>query len=550
MTAVLDWAEHAAREFEDDAPKPRHRFYDDPVGFADTCIRWPPDAGLTAYQRDVLAALPTKRKVSVRGPHGLGKTTTAAVAVLWFALTRELSGRDWKIPTTAGAWRQLEFYLWPEIKKWARQLDWNALGCEPLSERTELLTLNIKLAHGHAFAAASDNPSLIEGAHGDSILYVFDESKAIIPATFDAAEGAFSGADATGNLEAYALAMSTPGEPNGRFYEIHSRKPGLEDWWARHVTVDEAIAAGRISKSWVEQRRLQWGADSALFANRVLGEFHSSDEDGVIPLAWVEAANERWRAWDDDGRPEMPGPRTVGVDVARSGSDKTVMALLDGAVLTELRHSSLEDTMQTTGRVIGIVTAHPDRRPIVDVIGIGAGVVDRLREQGVSVEAFNASEGTDRKDRSGELGFTNTRSAAHWNLRELLDPAYGAELALPPDDRLTGDLTAPHWRVMSGGRIQVESKDEIRKRLGRSTDDGDAVVQATWDGDGTDAQAWIDHFRRKAEAVGMTPRAAIGAASAEPEPTPEPEPPTSDIDLRRAARTAALRGGRFTTSSR
>lgn len=549
MTATLDWAEHAAREFEDDAPRPRHRFYDDPVGFADTCIRWPPEAGLTAYQRDVLAALPTKRKVSVRGPHGLGKTTTAAVAVLWFALTRELSGRDWKIPTTAGAWRQLEFYLWPEIKKWARQLDWNALGCEPLSERTELLTLNIKLAHGHAFAAASDNPSLIEGAHGDSILYVFDESKAIIPATFDAAEGAFSGADPTGNLEAYALAMSTPGEPNGRFYEIHSRKPGLEDWWARHVTVGEAIAAGRISESWVEQRRLQWGADSALFANRVLGEFHSSDEDGVIPLAWVEAANDRWRAWDDAGRPEMPGRRTVGVDVARSGSDKTVMALLDGAVLTELRHSSLEDTMQTTGRVLGIVTAHPDRRPIVDVIGIGAGVVDRLREQGVSVEAFNASEGTDRRDRSGELGFTNTRSAAHWNLRELLDPAYGAELALPPDDRLTGDLTAPHWRVMSGGRIQVESKDEIRKRLGRSTDDGDAVVQAAWDGDGTDAQAWIDHFRRKAEAVGMTPRAAIGAAPEEPEPTPEPEPPATDADLRRAARTAALRDKRFTTSS-
>jgi len=548
VTATLDWAEYAAREFEREAPRPRHRFYDDPVGFADTCIRWPQGAGLTAYQRDVLAALPAKRKVSVRGPHGLGKTTTAAVTVLWFALTRELSGRDWKIPTTAGAWRQLEFYLWPEIKKWARLLNWDALGCEPLSERTELLTLNIKLAHGHAFAAASDNPALIEGAHGDSILYVFDESKAIIPATFDAAEGAFSGADMTGDLEAYALAMSTPGEPNGRFYEIHSRKPGLEDWWARHVTVDEAIAAGRISKSWVEQRRLQWGADSALFANRVLGEFHSSDEDGVIPLAWVEAANERWLAWEAACRPATEGRRTVGVDVARSGADKTVMAIRDGAVVSELRHTAREDTMQTTGRVLGIVSASPGRRPIVDVIGIGAGVVDRLREQKIVVDAFNASEGTDRRDRSGEMGFTNVRSAAWWNLRELLDPAYGSDLALPPNDRLIGDLTAPHWRVMSGGRIQVESKDEIRKRLGRSTDDGDAVVQAAWDGEDAGAQAWIDWARRKAEANGG---AALlrqqAAAPAGGEETTSDTPPPDPDEARRAARTRALRAGQYRT---
>jgi hypothetical protein len=77
-----------------------------------------------------------------------------------------------------------------------------------------------------------------------------------------------------------------------------------------------------------------------------------------------------------------------------------------------------------------------------------------------------------------ELGFVNKRSAARWNLRELLDPANNEDIALPPDDLLTGDLTAPHWRVMSGGKIQIESKDDIYKRIGRSTDDGDAVVMA------------------------------------------------------------------------
>jgi hypothetical protein len=420
---------------------------------------------------------------------------------------------DWKVASTAGAWRQLERYLWPEIIKWARPIDWNAAGCPPWNERTELLSLNIKLAHGQAFAVASDNPALIEGAHADSILYVLDESKSIVPETFDAAEGAFAGAGGDSGLEAFAFAASTPGEPVGRFFGIHARKPGFEDWWCRHVTVDESIEAGRISQDWVDQRRKQWGKDSALFANRVLGEFHSSDSDGVIPLEWVEAANLRWQAWDDAGRPMVAGPRTVGVDVARFGGDKTVLALLDqrpvegqdqaGGVVSELRRSSREDTMATTGRVVGVVSSSPGRVPVVDVIGVGGGVVDRLRELKITVVAFNASESTDRKDRSNELGFINKRSGAWWRLRELLDPAYGATLALPPDDLLTGDLTAPHWRVTSTGRIQVELKDEVRKRIGRSPDSGDAVVQACWQAAQGMGEIWLEAMKVRAESDGI-----------------------------------------------
>lgn len=522
MIATLDGAECAAQQFEEAPPPPEltaARFMTDPVAFAEQCITWGPGGGLTAYQREILAAIPTRRRVAVRGPHGLGKTGVSAIAVLWFALSRDAEGIDWKIPATAGAWRQLSKFLWPEIKKWSKRLRWDQLGRGPFDEHSELLALSLKLNHGEAFAIASNNSELIEGVHADSVLYLFDESKAIAADTFEAAEGAFSGANPEGGLpEAFALAMSTPGEPNGTFYEIHARRAGLEDWWARHVTLAEAVAAGRVAQGWADQRKKQWGKDSAAYNNRVLGEFHSSDEDGVIPLGWIEAANERWRIWDDEGRPQAPGRRTVGVDVARSGSDNTVMALLDGSVVAELRRTSRENTMETTGRVKGIIDACPARRPIVDVIGIGAGVVDRLREQKIRVEAFNASEGTDRKDHSGELGFTNVRSGAWWNLRELLDPAYGADLALPPDDRLTGDLTAPHWRVMSGGRIQVESKVEIRKRLGRSTDDGDAVVQAAWDGEGTDADAWIEWARRKAEALGMKP------AEADPQQSPNDDP--------------------------
>jgi hypothetical protein len=457
------------------------KYYSDPIGFARNCIAWPAGKALTFYQEEILGEIPIKKRVAVRGPHGLGKTTTIAIAILWFALTREAAGRDWKCVTTAGAWRQLERFTWPEIHKWARMIRWDELGMPALSTQTQLLTLNIKLQLGSAFAVASDNPELIEGAHADSILYVFDESKAIAPETFDAAEGAFSGAGEGSSNEAFAIAMSTPGEPNGRFYDIHRRAAGFDDWWVRHVTKAEAIRAGRITDEWCRRRWEQWG-DSAVYYNRVEGEFHSSDEDGVIPLSWVELANERWRAWDEAGRLIPDGRRTCGVDVARSGSDKTVISIRLGDVVSDLRHTSKEDTMQTTGRVKGAL-ANPDHAgmlPVVDVIGIGAGVVDRLREMGVTVEAFNASERTKRRDVTREMGFTNCRSASWWNMREMLDPSRGFEVALPPDDKLTGDLTAPHWRVVSGGNIQVESKEDIKKRLGRSPDDGDSVVMAFW----------------------------------------------------------------------
>jgi len=426
-----------------------------------------------------MAELPTQKRVTVRGPHGLGKTAMAAWVILWFALTRD--GEDWKIPTTASAWRQLTKYLWPEIRKWVRRLDWKAIGREGFSENRELLSLSLKLETGEAFALASSDVSAIEGAHATSLLYVFDEGKAIPDDIWNGAEGAFASPE-TG--EALALAISTPGEPQGRFYEIHTRKAGLEDWWVRHVTLEEAIAANRISREWAEQRRRQWGEKSAVYQNRVLGEFAAGEEDGVIPLAWVEAANQRWLEWQDQGASLPEQMTAVGVDVARSGEDKTVFALRYDNIISELRHYTKADTMETTGRVGGILNL--GGTAIVDVIGVGAGVVDRLREQGKQVEPFNAAERTDHKDNSGELGFVDTRSAAWWNLREILETE---PIALPPDDKLIGDLVAPKWKVMSGGKIKVESKDEIRKRINRSTDDADAVIQAFWQG--VNAPWWL-----------------------------------------------------------
>lgn len=421
----------------------------------------------TDYQRRILATLVEKKRLAVHGPHGIGKTALAAWFTLWFLAVHE---RDVKVVTTASAWRQLTFYLWPEIRKWAERASWQQVG---LSLRTgkEILEHSLRLpAAREAFAVASDNPSFIEGAHAANLAYVFDEAKAIPAATWDAAEGAFS----TGNT--YALAISTPGEQSGRFYEICARRPGYEDWAVLHVTLDDFLASGRVSREWIESRKRQWGVDSAIYQQRVLGQFADSSEAQLIPLSWVEAANERWQACEGQGPAEAKP--VFGVDPAHLGPDQTAVARLRGSVIERVWTLSRQDTMRTVGFIKSLLAEADGAMIMVDTIGIGAGVVDRLRELNCQVRPVDARQKTSLRDSTGLNHFKNLRSALWWRLREALDPEQEEPLAVPPDDRLIGDLTAPTWTYTSTGAIEVESKDAIRKRLGRSPDLADAVCLA------------------------------------------------------------------------
>jgi hypothetical protein len=449
-----------------------------PAQFVLDCFTWERGRYPADYQLATLEELYQHKRYALRGPHTLGKTALASWALHWFALTRD--GEDWKIPTTASSWQQLTRFLWPEIHKWARLLKWDAIGRDPYNPNWELLTLNMRLKTGEAFAIASNQPELMEGAHADHLFYVYDEAKAIVEGTWDATEGAFAGAG-EGLQEALALAISTPGEPAGRFYDIHSRKPGYEDWRVKHVKKEEAISGGRLSAVWVEQKARQWGEKSSIYLNRVEGEFAASDTDGVIPLAWVEAANDRWREWQGEG---FPGVFVgVGVDVGGGGegSDASVLALaFAGGRVKELRKYPRGDpntaTMELTGKVVGVLNGYRAGEAIVDVIGIGAGVVHRLAELRYAVRPFVASARTDYRDSSGEFGFYDWRSAGWWMLREMLEPGSELGICLPPEDELTGDLTAPHYKITSSGLIQVEDKPSIRRRIHRSTDCGDAVI--------------------------------------------------------------------------
>ncbi len=454
----------------------------DPVAWMHDCIRWDDDEGPADYQEATLAALPEYLRVAVRGPRGAGKTAPAAWAVLWFATTRD-GLDDWKVPTTAGAWRQLTKFLWPEIHRWARRLRWDRLGREPFHRGRDLLERNLKLSTGEAFAIASNDPDLLEGAHAPRLFAVVDEGKAVPEGSWDAIEGYFSDPG-----EKLALALSTPGAPLGRFYDLHRRAAGYEDWHPIHVTLDQALKAGRVSGSWVDQRAAQWGEDSPMYRTYVLGEFAGGD-DAAIPLSWVEAAVERWHEFHESGKPA--GSLTaVGVDVADTGSDQTVIARRRGWYFEPLDYLDVkgapgEGTQATVGRVKQLVREPADIW--VDSLGVGAGVTGQLREvekaNGWNVQGFNAMirMPADYHDDTGELEFLNKRAAAWWNLRELLHPTQGVGLMLPPDDRLLGELTAPVWLPpSSGGKVRLESKDEIRKRIGRSTDSADAVVMACW----------------------------------------------------------------------
>lgn len=197
----------------------------------------------------------------------------------------------------------------------------------------------------------------------------------------------------------------------------------------------------------------------------------------VVPTAWVKAAQERWTP---DGAAQ---PCTaVGVDVARGGKDKTVLAAVHGNWFRELEKHPGKSTPD--GRVVAQLVAETrgGGTPYIDVIGVGAAAYDALESIGVEAVPVNVASAAREKDKTGNFGFINLRAQLYWKFREALDPASGIDIALPPDRELLADLTAPRYSRSARG-IQVESKEDIARRLGRSTDCGDAVVIA-WHGAG------------------------------------------------------------------
>ena len=206
----------------------------------------------------------------------------------------------------------------------------------------------------------------------------------------------------------------------------------------------------------------------------------------VIPRAWVKAAQARWVSnppKDKEG--DIITPLIIGTDIARGGDDQTTFAQMRGNWFDNLVKYPGRDTPdgQSVVTLLTPLLAEKDAVSNMDVIGVGASAFDIAGMQGLNVVPVNFAEGSNATDKSGQLSFVNMRAECYWRFRDWLDPSEHKDLEesekpmLPPDSELLGDLCAPRWIMQSNG-IKIEKKEDIKKRIGRSPDCGDAVVLA------------------------------------------------------------------------
>lgn len=206
------------------------------------------------------------------------------------------------------------------------------------------------------------------------------------------------------------------------------------------------------------------------------GDFAAGKDDNpwqIIPTEWVEQAMDRWEALTI--KPPMD---SIGADIARGGDDKTIISRRHGVWFDELiEYPGTSTPDGPTGAAL-IIAALRDNAPIhVDVVGWGASVYDFLTDK-VQTIPINGAEKSHAMDASGQLGFYNIRAQLYWGMREMLDPISNMGICLPPDRELKADLTSVRWKLTPRG-ILAESKDDIFKRLQRSTDKGDGVIYAS-----------------------------------------------------------------------
>jgi hypothetical protein len=204
------------------------------------------------------------------------------------------------------------------------------------------------------------------------------------------------------------------------------------------------------------------------------------DDFQVIPTAWIEAAQARWT-------PRAPrGTMTaIGVDVAQGGNAWTVAAARYGAWFAQLERKPGKECQSGADVAAMVVRIRRDNCPVVVDVGGGWGAeaVGALERNGIPTVSYLGNKPSQATTREGKLRFFNKRAEDMWRLREELDPGqqFGSAVALPPGAQIKADLAAPHWTLTARG-IKVEEKEEIMKRLGRSTDDGDAIVMALNEG--------------------------------------------------------------------
>lgn len=378
-----------------------------------------------------------------------------AVTILWFLVCWPTC----KIPCTAPTSHQLEDLLWPEVAKWLRVLQ----GRYPtLGSTVEIVGDRVRRvgAPDAAFAvrrtARPEQPEALQGFHDDYILFLVDEASGVPDRVFEVAEGALS------TPGAYIVLAGNPTRSAGYFYDSHHKDRAA--WYPMHINGERCR---RVAREYIERMAAKYGTHSQVYKVRVQGEFITGF-DAVIPLELCEAAKIRQVAVIERA------PVIWGVDVARFGDDSSALAKRKGNhQVGKVQERYGLDTMQTAGWVWSEYQAAAVK-PVainIDVIGIGAGVVDRLTELGAPVCGINVAEAESAPRAGAEREFNRLRDELWWRAREWLE---AKDCVLADDDELIGELTTPKYTILSNGKTKVEGKDELKKRGVKSPNLADA----------------------------------------------------------------------------
>lgn len=406
-------------------------------------------ANPTSQQWEASKSIVEKRRVSIRSGHGTGKSAFMAWCVLWFAQCYF----PCKIPCTAPTSHQLNDVLWAEIAKWHRVYSERLLLGAAFALSSERYYMIDRPNESFAVARTSrpEKPEALQGFHSENILFLIDEASGVPEPVFRVAEGALS------TKGAFVVMAANPTREDGYFYDSHHKMRSR--WAALHWDGEESPM---VSRQYVEDMRLKYGVDSPIYQVRVKGNFATAS-DGVIPLHLCESAQLR------DVEPFREAQIIWGLDVARFGDDSTAVAKRKGNVQLEPTKEWFgKDTMQTVGLIkmeYDKALEKPDSIN-VDVIGIGAGVVDRLKELKLPVVGVNVAESPSVEDKYSRL-----RDELWFRGREWLE---ARDCKLADDQPLIGELTTAKYSILSNGKIKVEGKDDMKKRGVASPNRADA----------------------------------------------------------------------------
>ena len=457
------------------------RYQSDPVAFATEVIGITPDqwqAELLMYVAD-----PEQRRITVRSGHGGGQSTAVAMAAVWHVLMRVPSKTVVTAPTSA----QLFDACFAEMKNVAKRLR------PPFDKLLEIKSDRIELKKSpestfiSVRTSRAEQPEALAGVHSSDVLLIADEASGVPNGVFEAASGSMSGHNAT------TVLTGNPTRNTGFFYDTHNRL--RDDWHTMHVS---CVSSPRVSDDYIDDMRRRYGEDSPAYHVRVLGNFPPSEEDTVIPVALIE------HAMASDIKVHEDAAYVWGLDVARQGNDSSVLCKRQGPVSHPLTVWRNLDLMQLSGAVKAEYDIlPPSKRPteiIVDSNGFGAGVLDRLREVGLPARGLNVSERAMSKDT-----YLNLRAEIWFKCKAWLE---GMDVRLPRDDALYAELAAPRYHFTSAGKIQVESKEAMKKRGVVSPDRADAVClslandHTTLASGTSSAGSWSRPLKRSIRGVG------------------------------------------------